>query len=1088
MSETTSNTQPQIIEQSNYWMSLEQAQGNPDFAKRAENEFLSSPYASSGQESGQDGFARREFLKYMGASLALATTACVRRPVQRIIPYAKAPLETTPGVSSFYASTWFDGVEGYGTLVRTLDGRPVKMEGNPSDPIGLGGLPVRAHAEVLSLYDPDRLKGPVRNLQNKNRTNHETISGQWADLDTKVQAELAKGSVAILSSTLPSPSAKAIIGDFAKVYPGTRWVQYDAMGNDAVREAARQSFGKAGTPRYRLMNANLVVTIDCDLLGTYGATVETMKAWSVRRKPGKDQLRLVTIESMMTLTGMNADDRIRIKPSQQLAVVEALAGAVASGKDVTLAGVDTVMLSKVATQLRAARGKALVVAGGLQTQTEDAVALQIAVNRLNSSLGSFGSTIDFDSASLTSEGSSSDLATLIADMNAGKIKTLIIHNTNPIFSLPADAGFAEAIGQVPTVISTSNFNDETATHANYVLPTGSTLESWSDYELQTGVFSIQQPTIRPLHESRSFEESLFTWTKAAKGAPARVASSEAWFNYVQGVWKTEILGRASEVRGKSFDEAWVHVLQTGIVTTGGDRNRAGGSRSVAAGAVAKTNRKEPMTGYELVLYPKIQIGDGRYANVAWMQELPDPVTKIVWDNYVSVSPATAEKEHLKLGDVVELQVGAQKLRAPVHIQVGQHDDVLALAIGYGRTRAGRVANNIGVNAMELASFGNGQPVLSGRAVSMKKTGEFYRLVSTQDHHVLEGSVAERQLIAETTNDLWMKNAGSGIHRHKIFSIWPSHTYSKHKWGMSIDLNSCTGCSACVVACQSENNIPVVGKRYIMDGREMHWLRIDRYYRGEVSNPEAIFQPMMCQHCENAPCETVCPVLATVHNDEGLNDMVYNRCVGTRYCSNNCPYKVRRFNWFNYAKNIEAPMHMALNPDVTVRTRGVMEKCTMCVHRIRQATRVGVEARKGGKLVDGSLKTACQESCPANAIVFGDLNDKDSAVAKLFANERTYAVLEDLNTAPRVRYMSRVRNTDKLGYTTGVLAHEAHEAGAHGGETEKDPSQHETPAHPGSEDRKHEEGTSKGEKATHGAFSDPMDAHKFLSNLVGEVRS
>ncbi|RYZ70184.1 MAG: 4Fe-4S dicluster domain-containing protein, partial [Proteobacteria bacterium] len=372
-------------------------------------------------------------------------------------------------------------------------------------------------------------------------------------------------------------------------------------------------------------------------------------------------------------------------------------------------------------------------------------------------------------------------------------------------------------------------------------------------------------------------------------------------------------------------------------------------------------------------------------------------------------------------------VNGKKLRAPVHVQPGQHEEVFALAIGYGRPDAGRVASNIGVNAIELASFGAGKAVYSGQPVTFKKTAEKYRLVSTQDHHVLTPDIASRQLVVETTNTAFQKNAESGIHRHKVFSIWPSHQYSKHKWAMAIDLNTCTGCSACVVACQSENNIPVVGKKYVMEGREMHWLRIDRYYKGSVEAPEAVFQPMLCQHCENAPCETVCPVLATVHNDEGLNDMVYNRCVGTRYCSNNCPYKVRRFNWFNYAKR-EAPMHMALNPDVTVRTRGVMEKCTFCVHRIREVTRVGKEARAGGKLQDGSLKTACQETCPADAIMFGDLNDKESNVAKHFANLRTYGLLEDLNTVPRVRYMSRVRNADRAIVDAHAGAtHEEHAA-------------------------------------------------------------
>ena len=1043
MSETTPNQSSDLAANSpaNYWMSLEQAQGNPDFAKKAESEFMSSPFAN---ESGKDGFARREFLKYMGASIALTTSACtIRRPVQTIIPYAHAPIETTPGVSSFYASTWYDGIEGYGTLVRTLEGRPVKMEGNPLHPVGLGGLPARAHAEVLSLYDPDRLVGPVRNLQNKTRTNRETISGKFPDLDTKIGEALAKGSVAILSSTLPSPSTRAMIGDFKKAFGDTLWVQHDSLSTDAVREAQRVSYGKAVMPRYRIDKASLVVSVSADFLGTYLSPVEFMKQWSARRQPGKDQLRLVAFESMMSLTGMNADDRIRIRPSQQLDLVNALtAGLTGHAQDV--AGVEPAMIAKIAKQLAANRGKSLVIAGGLTTQTEDAVELQIAVNHLNSLLGNDGVTVDHDVVMNTQQGSPAELAMLIADMNAGKIKTLIIHNMNPLYTLPGDSGFTAALAKVETVISTSNFNDETALHSDYVLPAGSTLESWGDYELQSGVYSIQQPTIRPLHDSRSFEESLFTWTKAKKGASARVVKSEAWYNYVQDLWKTDIMPHASEVRGKSFDEAWTWILQHGVVSLSGDRrDRSVASRS-AATYTAKT-RKPATTGYEIVLYPSIAIADGRYANVAWMQELPDPITKVVWDNYVSVSPAAAEKENLKLGDVIEITVGAQKLRAPVHIQPGLHDDVLAIAIGYGRTAAGKVANDIGVNAMALATFGDGKSVYAGRPAAIKKTGEFYRLVSTQTTHVIEGTVADRQLVAETTNDAWMKNPSSGIHKHKIFSIWPSHQYNKHKWGMSIDLNTCTGCSACMTACQAENNIPVVGKRYVMDGREMHWIRIDRYYRGAVSSPDTVFQPMLCQQCENAPCETVCPVLATVHNDEGLNDMVYNRCVGTRYCSNNCPYKVRRFNWFNYVKNIEAPLHMALNPDVTVRTRGVMEKCTYCVHRIRVATRAGVEARKGGKVVDRSIKTACEESCPTNAITFGDLNDKDSAVSKLFADARTYAVLEDLNTVPRTRYMSRVRNTDQLGYVSQAL--EEGEINGSQPNEGKTPDAHSKPDHP-----------------------------------------
>ncbi len=1008
------NNEQNMSNKSDFWLGLEQYNGDPEFAKRAENEFMSSPFSA---KDAKDGIARRDFLKLMGASIAMATTACVRRPVQHIIPYAQAPKDYVAGIPNFYASTWFDGVEGAGILARTLDGRPIKLEGNPNHPMNWGSLTPRAHAEVLSLYDPDRLKAPARNLPNKTRTNHETIGTKWEDADTAITEALGKGGVAILSSTLPSPSEQAIISDFSKAY-GARWVQYDSLPTDSVVEGQRRSYGRAVMPRYRLDKADMVVTIDADLLGTYLSPAEFMKQWSKRRKPGQGMIRVVSFDSTMNLTGMNADDRYRIKPSQQIDVALALLDAVTrASKNASLVpeavrasiraagdlsarlGIAAEELTKLGEQLWAARGKGLVVAGGTPTLTAEAVELQVAVNLLNSVLGNDGKTVDHDGATLqTRAGSSTELASLIADMAAGKVKTLIIHNLNVGYVLPSDSGFMDAIRKVDMVVSTSLRNDETGKLANYVLPAGTTLESWGDYELQTGVYSIQQPTIRPLHDSRSFGESLLAWTQKANGAPARAKGAKDWYEYVRGIWRTEIFPKAGK---GSFDDFWNSILQTGVADTG-RRDREGAARTHSGAWTLKA--RQPQTGYELALYPTVQLGDGRYANVSWLQELPDPVTKIVWDNYVMISPAAARKENIREGEIVTLTIGDKSLKVPAHIQPGMHDESLALSLGYGRTLAGAVAKGVGVNAFELASFNGGRPVFAGQVVQLKKTGQKYDLVSTQTHHVMEG----RQIVVETTNTAFQKNPSAGIHRHKVFSIWPQHQYTKHRWAMAIDLNTCTGCSACVIACQSENNVPVVGKRYVMEGREMHWLRIDRYYKGTPEAPESVFQPMLCQHCETAPCETVCPVLATVHNDEGLNDMVYNRCVGTRYCSNNCPYKVRRFNWFNYSKR-NSPLEMALNPDVTVRSRGVMEKCTFCVHRIRHVT--GVEKR-GQKLHDGELKTACQQTCPTDAIIFGDLADKESAVSKLFQDGRSYALLEELNTQPRVRYMTRVRNAER----------------------------------------------------------------------------
>lgn len=1022
MNSQTSESQISNVETQNsdqgekYWLSLDQWAGDPALAGRLENEFMSSPLSS---EDGKDGFARREFLKVMGASFALATTGCVRRPAGHIIPYAKAPKEITPGEANYYTSTWFDGLEGAGLLVKTLEGRPIKVEGLPAHPMNLGGLSARAHAEILSLYDPDRLKTPVRNLLNKERTNKESVSTTFEEADEKIAASLKNGSIAIISGSRPSPSLKSMIGDFSRAY-GAKWVQYDALPVEAIRLGQKEAYGRAVLPRYRFESAKLVISIDADFLGTLISPVEFTKQWAHRRTPGKDMARLVSFESILSLTGMNADDRFRIRASQQLDVVLALisrvaklskgtvnipAGLQAAAKQfesaVAAMGLDEKLFDQVANELLQARGESLIIAGGLQTLTDKQVDLQVAVSALNSMLGNDGKTIDHDSATYeTLAGSPASLKDLIAEMAAGKVKTLIIDDINLMYVLPGDSGFGEAIKKVETIVYTGNRNDDTGSQAHWVLPAGSSLEAWGDFELQSGVYSIQQPTIMPLYKTRSLGELLLAWTQKSSAASAKAKASTSWLEYVKATWKSDVQSKVDLGRGLAFDDFWQAVLQTGVATTLGRRDRAGSARGFVGSVSAKASKVE---GYELVLYPTVQVADGRLANIAWLQELPDPVSKIVWDNYLAVSPALALKEGLKAGDVVELTVGEKTVKAPVLVQPGLHDEVMGLAVGYGQKFAGKVANDLGVNGYQFASFAGGRPVFAGLKASIKKTSGRYELASTQDHHMMEG----RKIVIEATKSQFEKDPSSGIHKHQIFSIWPQHQYTKHKWALAVDLNSCTGCSACVIACQSENNIPTVGKKYVMQGREMHWIRVDRYYKGSPSAPEAVFMPLMCQHCENAPCETVCPVLATVHNDEGLNDMVYNRCVGTRYCSNNCPYKVRRFNWFNYMKKREEPLHMAYNPDVTVRPRGVMEKCTFCVQRIRKGTNKARDEKR--PLKDGDIKPACAESCPADAIVFGDLNDTASKVSRLFQDKRSYKLLEELNAAPRVAYQTRIRN-------------------------------------------------------------------------------
>lgn len=1001
-----------------YYLGLEEWMKDEDFKKYVEAEFQGSPLRE--ESSKEEGWARREFLKLMGASLAMASAGCIRRPVQKIVPYNKQPEEVTFGVTNLYTSTWKDGSDFASLLVRTREGRPLKYEGLAANPLHKGGLLPRAHAQLLSLYDPDRLKGPVKNLLNKERTNRDTIRAKWEDADDEIVAALLKGKVGILTGNLSGPAAKAVVSDFTRAFGAKHYV-WEGANHGAMLKANQDSFGQSRIPLYRFDKASLVVSVDADFLGTWLMPTTFTRQFSSGRKNPETMSQLVAFDSFYSLTGSNADIRFKIKPSQQITVVMGLAHSLIvkqgrtrfAGQSSVIAslepfanaakvlGIDPIKFEALADNLYQNRGKSLVVAGGLATQHEGEVALQVAVNFLNTALENEGKTIDSSHGLIAETASDLQLAELIAAIEAGSIETLIIHNQNAVYGSTQGAAFKAALKKLNMVVYCGDRIDETGELAHYVLPDLHSMESWGDMESVEGIYHIHQPTIRPMYDLRSFGLSLMNWGYVADKGPKRFKELETYYDYLRQVIQEEVLPKYGQ--GKSIQAFWDELLQNGMVTRG-DVLTTGGNRNFNVSALSQVQPLASVLGIELVPYMTMMFREGTLSNVSWLHELPDPVTKICWDNYAQISMGLAERLKLKQGQVIELLVGDKAIKMPVHIQPGLHDEVVAVAVGYGRQSAGKVGNGVGVDVYPLGQVKNNQVVFAGQAVSIKTTSQMYPLASVQSHHAMEG----RQIVTEATLQEYMKDQGSGIHKHPIFSLWPGHQYNGNKWGMAVDLNTCTGCSACMIACQAENNIPVIGKKYVLQGREMHWIRVDRYYVGDPKDAETVYQPVMCQHCDNAPCETVCPVLATVHSDDGLNDMVYNRCVGTRYCSNNCPYKVRRFNWFNYTKQIEKPLHLALNPDVTVRMRGVMEKCTFCVHRIK-SKRIEVK-NQGLELKDGDIKTACQETCPTDAITFGDLNDPNSEVAKIFKNEkRAYALLEEWHAAPSVRYMTKIRN-------------------------------------------------------------------------------
>jgi len=951
-----------------HWKGLEELHDDPKFLEERSKEFAEEiPLSNSMQAT------RRDFLKLLGFSFAGAALAsCTRMPVEKAIPYLIQPEDVVPGVPNWYATACTGCSAGCGLLVKTRDGRPIKIEGNPDAPLNAGGVDstgrasggvcATGQATVLSLYDDARLKGPLLDGHN----------ASWADIDALVTKELTEisatgGKIVLLSSTITSPSLRSLIADWKVKYPTSEQVVYDAVSYSALLEAQEQAFGERVLPRYLFDKAKVIVGLNCDFLGTWLSPVEFTRAYSSRRKPdGEWVTRHLQFESRMSLTGTNADQRTPINPSEELAFASTLLKELSTQN----------IISETAKELWAARGESLVVSGTNDLQ------IQLTVAAINSVLGNIGKTIDLDNPSLQRQGDDRAFKRLSEELAQGKVAAVICLGTNPVYDSPEGPAFGDAFKKLRLSISISDRLDETSSLAKIVATESHALEAWGDAQPNTFTYHVQQPVIRPLHDTRPSSESLLRW----------MGRSESSYEYVKGFWA-----------GNLANLPWDHCVRSGFMALSPKDSNARSFRSEALSA-AGAHRDAALQdkALELQLYEPIAIRDGRHANNPWLQELPDPVTKITWDNYASLAPATAKNMGLREGDVITVKTDRGSVEIPVQIQPGQAAKTIAIALGYGRARCGKAGEKVGVNAY---------PLLGAKSVSLEKTLKHVELAATQTHHSMEG----RPIVLETTLAEYKKDPAAGNERHEeLKTLWAEHDYTGALWGMAIDLSACTGCSACVIGCQSENNVPVVGRDEVRRRREMHWIRIDRYYAGSEENPETVHQPMMCQHCQNAPCETVCPVLATVHSSDGLNQQVYNRCVGTRYCANNCPYKVRRFNWFDYAHNDQFDFNMnndlgtmVLNPDIVVRSRGVMEKCSLCVQRIQEKK---LDAKKSGRaLKDGEIQTACAQSCPAQAIVFGNLNDPKSRVGQLNKDGRFYHVLEELNVRPNVGYLTKVRN-------------------------------------------------------------------------------
>jgi molybdopterin-containing oxidoreductase family iron-sulfur binding subunit len=1061
----------------NVWIGTEDLSRNPEFMENAGNEFKDTPlFEMLGEEDAGKNLKsnRRDFLKFLGFGLGAATIAAgCDIPVKRAIPYVVKPEEIVPGVATYYASSIVRGGDFCPVLVKTREGRPIKIEGNSKSTITRGGTSARAQAEVLELYNTNRLKAPLK----KNEKKYEEM--EWAAFDEEIISKFnASKGIRVVSSTNMSPTSEKVLKEFVQAYPVTKIVKYDPVSSAAMLKANEQSFGIRAIPDFKFNMADVIVSFNADFLGTWISPTEYAASYAEKRRiedvKHASMSRHIQVESHMSLTGSNADNRILVKPSEQGAAIVKLYNELAkkSGastlKNLPLNDKADKALKLVADELMNAKGASLVICGN------NNVGQQVIVNKINDLLGNLNKTVDFANTINTRQGDESGLYEMIRDIENGLVDTVVFHDVNPLYDFAGKSALSAALGTVSTKVAVCYTMTETSSQCDLIAPHHHVLESWGDVNPKAGKYSLIQPVISPLFNTRQAETSFLTWIGKASGEKEKV-----YYNYLKSNWQNGLL--QGLFSGEVYDKKWDALLKEGLyekevpavtVSFNADLNEA-------IGQIDKSENSE----LEISFFENVNIGNGQYAENPWLQEMPNPIDRTVWGNHLTI-PIGFDGDNryesfrdLKDGDKVELEVNGIKLELPVVRVFGQMQGTVGLALGYGRESAGRVGTGVGVDANQLLAAKDDLTQYYAENITVsERTGKDKDFACVQYHHTIgvtavdpetgeKFNADERELV----DDFW-KNFTSGFQgaltdRSIIFNANLSELEEKvealqhfrhhaqelndrqiyngydelyemgHHWGMHIDLNACTGCGACTVACMAENNVPVVGKHEVSRHHEMSWLRIDRYFYGDVENPNVVYQPMLCQHCDNAPCENVCPVNATNHSEEGLNQMAYNRCIGTRYCANNCPYKVRRFNWLDYSTadihyNNEPALHkgnkkygddslvfghedltrMVLNPDVTVRSRGVIEKCSFCVQRLQEGKLTA--KREGRDLMDSDVRTACQMACATNAITFGDMNNQHGDISNKLKSPLNYYVLEEVNVRSSVCYTMKVNNRNE----------------------------------------------------------------------------